>query len=921
VVALLVALLAVTSFLFAGAPRLFNLIADAALVHELQLAPAVDRDFELSSISMPPSATDPLASVDEVGNGYLAGFPDSVRRLIAQRRFSITTPRFEISDPPAYTTFVALRYQDGLESAIRIVSGRLPAATGQPLPTARAAVDQPPLGPGPPPTVEIAVSEATAKEIGVSVGFTITGTPDATDPSLRGVVTRRVAVAFKVVGIFSITDPTAEIWFGDHELQRPDIGGSEEFPIAYATGLVAAGSYADLTTAELPFRFAWRYFIDPERTDIAQIETLQNDLKQMQSRNEEEVFGPGIPGTLGLRTGLQRVIGQYLSERSVTEAVLTVAAIGPFVLAAGAIGMIAILLVLRRRAALELARGRGASGLLILGAQAWEAGLLAGGAALIGLLLATLLVPGRESPLSPPLAVATALGAVIALLAATWPAAWRRLVGARRDDASVLRTSPRRLVLELTAVGVAVAGVLILRQRGLVIGNRHAGEIVRLDPLLAAVPALAGLAVGLIAMRLYPLPIRILGWLAARRRDLVPVLGMRSVGRHAASANLPLLVLMLTAAFGTFASVLLSSIDHGQVDVARAQVGADYRIELAGGAHDPGIDPRSVAGVEAVAGAYVDQAATFADSPSQYSLVVLEATNADAYLAVTAGSSNAVGWPKGFSDLPAERGGAIGTPDGSPIPAIVSQHLPPGSAPLTLGDTFTVRVSGRDLTCVVVQERTSFPGVRAGAAFVIMSLPVLQEARGGPPLATSVLFVRGSEGAGPGLQALVRNGSPSSTVISRFERYVELRSAPLVAMLTGGFTIALLMAVLYAALAIVAALALTAARRRQDLAFLRTLGLSSPQALGLTVLEHGPPVLLALVPGVGLGIWIASLLAPGLGLEIFIGPDSVFVLRVAWEEIALIGATLALTVTIGVAATIWLAPRAQAVDALRLGGE
>jgi len=52
VVALLLALVAVTSFVFAGAPRLFNLFADAALVHELNAAPFVDRDLQLSSVSV-----------------------------------------------------------------------------------------------------------------------------------------------------------------------------------------------------------------------------------------------------------------------------------------------------------------------------------------------------------------------------------------------------------------------------------------------------------------------------------------------------------------------------------------------------------------------------------------------------------------------------------------------------------------------------------------------------------------------------------------------------------------------------------------------------------------------------------------------------------------------------------------------------
>ena len=51
--------------------------------------------------------------------------------------------------------------------------------------------------------------------------------------------------------------------------------------------------------------------------------------------------------------------------------------------------MIGILLVSRRRPSLELTRGRGATGWLLLGTQLWEGLLLAAPPALIGWGLAT----------------------------------------------------------------------------------------------------------------------------------------------------------------------------------------------------------------------------------------------------------------------------------------------------------------------------------------------------------------------------------------------------------------------------------------------------------------------------------------------------------------------------------------------------
>jgi putative ABC transport system permease protein len=916
VVALLVTLVGLTAFLFAGAPRLLNLVADAALVDQLRSAPAADRGIQLSSTTVSPGGTDPLAALDEIGDEYLRAFPESIGKLIGERRLSITSARFAVPDPPRYTTFVSLRYQDGLDEAIKLVAGRLPASSGEPLPlaTLEFGVEPPPL-PATPPRVEIAISQATAAEIGADVGTTLEATLDGSDPMLGGFVLRRIDVEFKVVGIFSIDDPDADVWFADHRLQRPDIGGTEENPIAYATGLVAYEAYADLTPSALPFQLAWRYFPDPERADVGQLEAVVPDLERIQSINADATFGGFLGGPLLLRTGLLAIIERYLAERSAAEAVLSVAAIGPFALAVGAIAMLAIMLVVRRKASLDLARGRGASGLLLLAAQLWEAGLLAGGAALLGLLLAVAIVPGRASSFSLLLAVTTAVAAVGAMVLATLPTVRRRLGRVGREDAAVLPTSPRRLVLELTGVGLAVAGVLLLQQRGLVIGDRASGDVVRLDPFLAAVPVLAGLAMGIVAMRLYPLPIRVFSWLAARRRDLVPVLGLRNVGRHASAANLPLLVLMLTAAFGAFASVVLSSIDHGQVGAAWAQVGADYRIELDSGSGGT-VDLSKVDGVEAVAPAFLDPAATFADSPSQRSQVALDAVDTRAYEQLVAGSPIAISWPPGFSEFPSQAG-APGSPE-APLPAIVSRRLPSGSGALARGDLFTVEVGIHTLTFTVVDRRESFPGVRPDAAFVIVSLELLQQAQPDAPPSPTVLFVDGPAGVGEQLSAA---SGGSSRVISRYDRYVALRDAPLVAMVTGGFQIALIVAVFYAGLAIVAALTLTASRRSQDLAFLRTLGLSARQALGLTVLEQGPPVVLALVPGIALGIWIAVLLATGLGLSAFVGAEGPIPILVNWREIALVGGSLVMMVTIAGAASTWLARRAQAVDALRLGGD
>ena len=133
--------------------------------------------------------------------------------------------------------------------------------------------------------------------------------------------------------------------------------------------------------------------------------------------------------------------------------------------------------------------------------------------------------------LSPLFSVAVGAGGGAApASAASWPIARRPLGQLERDDTPVLRVAPRRIVIELTVVVVAVGATLLLRQRGLSVDPD--GSVASADPLLASVPVLSGLAAGILALRLYPLPIRALGWLAAGRRGLRG--GARACGRSAA---------------------------------------------------------------------------------------------------------------------------------------------------------------------------------------------------------------------------------------------------------------------------------------------------------------------------------------------------------------------------------------------------
>jgi putative ABC transport system permease protein len=181
------------------------------------------------------------------------------------------------------------------------------------------------------------------------------------------------------------------------------------------------------------------------------------------------------------------------------------------------------------------------------------------------------------------------------------------------------------------------------------------------------------------------------------------------------------------------------------------------------------------------------------------------------------------------------------------------------------------------------------------------------------------LLVRGPASIEGAMRDLVASELALGQLVSRHAAYRQLQEAPLVAAVVIGFRVALVVAAGYTALATMAALTLSAAARTRDLAFLRTLGLSARQALQLTVVEHGPPVLIALLPGVGLGVVVALLLAPALGLSAFAGTARQVALTVDWTAVAIMSGALLAVVAGAIAVSTWMARRASAADALRIG--
>jgi putative ABC transport system permease protein len=912
VVALLFLLIAATSLAVAAGPRLFNRVSDDGLRYAVAHATAVQRNLQFLSVDrFEPGRDDPFEGVADRGSSLRRGLPGSVGELIQEDHYVIDLPRFRVAGAPNLRTFVTLRSQDGLEDRVTLVGGRWPAAVPAPVAPLPGSTSEDAAAP---PRFEFALSPEAADLIGMAVGDTWTTNVDPNDPALANVFPRPTTeVELTLVGRFSVTDRGDPFWFDDHALEVAGIGGSADDPIAYATGLFAPDAYADLMALGMPAAYRWREFVDGSRLDAGQVETLVPDLTRLEA--SYSTTGAIRPGSTIARTGLLDVIQRYLQQRTTSSTALSIATLGPLTVAGGALGLIGVLIVRRRRPALALARARGASARQLLMAQLWEGLLIAVPGALAGLAVAIVAIPARTSELSSLGAAAVAVGASALVVAATWPVARRARRELEREDPPTFRLSPRRLVFETLIIGLSLVVAWLLRQRGL--AATGVSGATAFDPLLAATPVLIGVAAGLLTIRLYPLPVRVLGWLMARRRDLVPVLGLRNLARRPASGYLPLLIVMLTVAIGTFSSVVQVTIERSQLEASWREVGADFRLESpSGSALAASADPSAVSGVEGVSAAFIDGDSSIETAPGRRSSWLFEAIDPATYPAVLADSPVAIGMPAWFSVAPT--GPAPGTAS-SPIPAVMSTIHPNASQTLDVGATFQASINGRQLTFRLGAIVDTFPGIAARAPFVLAPWSWVVAAGQDSPWRPTAYFIRGPESIAAPLLDLAGTGPGAPRVVSRYERHAALHDAPLVAGVVGGFAIALLVAMAYAALAVASVIVLHAPRRSREVAFLRTLGLGERQALALLVLEQGLPVLLAMAIGLGLGVGLAWFLAPGLDLAAFSDPASPVSLQADPLSVAVVAALVAVTVALALAVSTRLGRRIALGQVLRVG--
>ena len=496
--------------------------------------------------------------------------------------------------PTTDPAFARLRIQEGIDPYLRYVEGAPPTTTVTTRDdvglTAQDGV----------PVYEVGISEATAERFDIALGETVPLVGDPGDP-LTGRGSREALAFATVTGIYEVLQPDADFWLDDPTLIHPVIRAlSADVQLLDAAFLLADGTARGAGAADgrrrprAPLHVA----LVPRHEPAQRPEPRPHDHRlppaagpvPVRERVGELGHGPAhghaadpraAPGALGGRRVRRR--GRSRSARRSWPSAPSRSS--PSSPRAGG------------GSTMALARSRGASGAQVIVPVVVEGLLIGLPAAVAAAVAAVLLVPAGRIDVTIAAAASVVAVAVVVIVATILGVA--RGQGAERAGGTriVTDTGPRRLMFEGLIVAAAIGAAILLRQRG-VAAVRDANGGAGFDPLVAAVPALVGLAAGILVVRLYRIPLAVVALGRRPRARPVPMLAARRA-REGGAGSAVLLVLLATATVGAFAMTALDHLERGAEVAAWQQVGASYRLQQPSGALPTGFDPATLPAVEA----------------------------------------------------------------------------------------------------------------------------------------------------------------------------------------------------------------------------------------------------------------------------------------------------------------------------------
>jgi putative ABC transport system permease protein len=776
---------------------------------------------------------------------------------------------------------IEMVYRSALPSNARLVSGSFPQAATPARLAGRSVI-----------ILQAAVTPATAARFGWRTGSLVSlGGASTLLPGDPGAVLR-------VTGLLRPTDPSSSFWTQDPSVAAPTvltIGQTTAWVAGVFVGPGELTAVQDVYGGAL-MTVSWEFPLVTSGLTAAQAPQMLAAMTSLADGNAGQAAlqasGPPLLSPPTLSGEGAGTLSSFITGEAAVGSTDSLLLVGIVVATAILLLVGGVVVTDAYSAELALARARGGStGQLALRMLGTAAGV-AGPALAAGTVAAIAATPDGGNTVSWILValVAAATLAAPALLAAWRLRGLRALPTAGRQDLITGRGSARRLLAEITALIVVVGGVLALRLRGLAPGAGF-------DPYLSSAPVLVAAAAGLIAVRVYPVPLRLLLRVTAAGRGTVGYLGMARSARTRSVPLLPALALVVALTVIALGGLIRAAVSNGQAAASWQQVGADALVQ--GSGSDSSISPAAdhaiaaVPGVRLTSAAYVIPpgtalAANQIAGPSGVTGIGLVIADPAQYAALVADTP----WPAFPARLLAPP--RAGSPRGAPVPVIAS----PAVVAALRSRTSQIGFDGSEVTIRVAATVSGTPALPGGGLFVIIPSWVASRVLGS--VAPNTVLISGSAINLRDLRAVAARTAPGSQVVSRAAVLQAAAGMPLVRGSDLVFEESAGAAAACAVAAVLLGLLLSGRDRTRLAAWLTAMGMTARQGRRLAVLDALPLLLVAILGAEIAGVALGPLIGPGLVLSAFTSSNAPVPLQP--DLVALIAPAVGAVILITVAA-------------------
>lgn len=471
----------------------------------------------------------------------------------------------DVRDPLEWISFA---FADNLEEYVTVLEGSFP-------PVADTAQDS---------VIDVMVAESLADELGLQVGEGyVTFRNSETENG-----TRTVQVPVRIAGVWRANDPNDPYWF-----YRQSVFHTQFF-VPEATMITRLSPVLGDEVAQM----LWYIILDGSAVNSSDVNWLLSRISTVQQQ------AATLLANTRLEVSPQDALQNYRSSSQLLNVLLYAFSIPIVGLLLAFIGLVVGLAVNRQRNEIAVLRSRGATILQVLGIASLEALILGGVALAVGVPvsegIAQIIGATRsflnftvENDLRVDMTLSTlrfGLAAVgVTLVAQVLPstgAARHTIVTFKQEQARTIRPPWwQRAWLDVLLLIPVIYGTYLLQQQGSISTPDAEGVASGPfdNPLLFLIPALGAFAMTLLVLRVLPIIMRFIAWVAGKTNSVGFLLATRYLARDPGFYTAPLVLLVLTLSLSTFTASLAQTLDNHLYDSTYYRTGSDlWLVELGG---------------------------------------------------------------------------------------------------------------------------------------------------------------------------------------------------------------------------------------------------------------------------------------------------------------------------------------------------